>query len=121
MIQFYKEDLFQKTKIKKIATIILLTANGMFENGLRYQALSNRGQARNLDFDNASRNIATTLKSLMKEPAQHENPSLTNHGTNVTVMEDFIPYLVSKTYSPKISFASILHNFNDLPDDDIED
>jgi len=42
IIQFYKEDLFQKPKIKKIITIFLLTVKGMFENRLRYPALSNR-------------------------------------------------------------------------------
>ena len=85
MIQAHKEGLFQKIKIQKIATIIILTVKGMFQHGQRYPSISMRGKARSLDVRDASRKIATSLKTLMKESTQQKNPSLAHHQTNVTM------------------------------------
>jgi len=114
MIQFYREDSFQKPKIKKIIAVFLLSVKGIFEYGLRYPALSNRGHAVKLDLDNASRKIATSMKTFMKKAQQDKNPSLAHHEPNVTVIEDSINHLVSKTCRPMISFASILNHFNQV-------
>ena len=70
MIQFHNEGLFQKHKIQKIAAIIILTVKGMFQNGERYPSISMRGKARSLDVSDASRKIATSLKTLMKDSSQ---------------------------------------------------
>jgi len=72
----------------------------MFENGIGYPALSNRGHAVKFNVDNASRKIATFLTLLMKKAKQDKNLSLAHHETNVTVMEDSISYLVFKDLPP---------------------
>jgi len=64
MIQFVKEDLFIKMKVEKIATIVLLTVRGVFENGQQYPSISTKGKATPLDVSDVSRKIATSFKSL---------------------------------------------------------
>ena len=70
MIQFVKEDLFQKYKIEKIANIILQTVRGMFEKGQRYPSISPKGKAVPLNVTDATRIIAISLKKLMNESSK---------------------------------------------------
>ena len=50
----------------------------------------------------------------MKESTQQKNPSLAHHQTNVTLMEDIVNLVVSKSSRPLISIVSILHHFNQV-------
>jgi hypothetical protein len=114
MIQFVKEDLFQKPKIQKISTIIILTVLNMFKNFHRYPSISPKGKAGQLDVSEATQKIATSLKKLMKESSKQKNPSLAHHQTNVTLMENIVKLVVTRSSRPVISISSILHNFNDV-------
>jgi len=99
MIQFHNEGLFQKHRIQKIAAIIILTVKGMFQNGERYSSISMRGKTRLLDVSEASRMIATSLKTFIKESTKQKQkkPSLAHHHTNVTLMEDIVNFVVFKS------------------------
>ena len=97
MIQFVKEDLFQKPKIMKISTIIILTVIGMFKNFHRHPSISPKGKAGPLDVSEASKKNATSLKRLMKESSKQKNSSLAHHQTNVTLMENIVKLMVTRS------------------------
>ena len=114
MIQFVKEDLFQKYKIEKIGNIILQTVKGMLTNCEQYPSISPKGKAAPLDVTDATRKISTSLKKLMNESSKQKNPSLAHHQTNVTLMENIVKLVVTRFSRPVISISSILYNFNEV-------
>jgi len=86
----------------------------MFKNFHQYPSISPKGKAGPLDVSDATRNIATSLKKLMNESSKQKIPSLAHHQTNVTLMENIVKLMVTRSSRPVISISSILHNFNDV-------